>query len=56
MVGRWAWVDVNNDGLLDLFVVNYLRWDGRKSLTARSMENTNIAILSSTKNLRTSFF
>ncbi len=28
---RWAvaaaWVDVNNDGLLDLFVVNYVRWD-----------------------------
>src|SRR5882724_3106777 len=22
-----AWVDVNNDGLLDLFVVNYMRWD-----------------------------
>jgi hypothetical protein len=22
-----AWVDVNNDGLLDLFVVNYLIWD-----------------------------
>lgn len=22
-----AWVDVNNDGLLDLFVVNYVRWN-----------------------------
>ena len=22
-----AWVDVNNDGLLDLIVINYLRWD-----------------------------
>lgn len=21
-----AWVDINNDGLLDLFVVNYMRW------------------------------
>jgi hypothetical protein len=25
-----GWVDVNNDGLLDLFVVNYLKWDGTK--------------------------
>ena len=24
-----AWVDVNNDGLLDLFVANYLKWDGK---------------------------
>ena len=24
-----AWVDVNGDGLLDLFVVNYLKWDFR---------------------------
>ncbi|HEV2501023.1 MAG TPA: CRTAC1 family protein [Terriglobia bacterium] len=25
-----AWVDVNSDGLLDLFVVNYLQWDYAK--------------------------
>ncbi len=25
-----AWVDINNDGLLDLFVVNYFSWDGSK--------------------------
>ena len=23
-----AWLDVNNDGLLDLIVINYLKWDG----------------------------
>jgi hypothetical protein len=28
-----AWVDVNNDGLLDLFVLNYLRWDIHKEPT-----------------------
>ncbi len=25
-----AWVDINNDGLLDLFVVNYVKWDQNK--------------------------
>jgi len=25
-----AWVDVNNDGLLDLLVVNYMQWNGDK--------------------------
>jgi hypothetical protein len=30
-----AWLDVNNDGLLDLFVVNYLKWDGTKEPDCR---------------------
>jgi hypothetical protein len=30
-----AWVDVNNDGLLDLFVVNYLSWDVNKEPACR---------------------
>jgi enediyne biosynthesis protein E4 len=30
-----AWVDVNNDGLLDLFVVNYVSWDGTKEPDCR---------------------
>ena len=31
-----AWLDVNNDGLLDLFVVNYLAWDFRKEPTCEA--------------------
>ena len=31
-----AWVDVNNDGLLDLFVVNYMQWDYSSSHSAFS--------------------
>jgi len=30
-----AWVDVNNDGFLDLFVVNYMSWDGKKEPACR---------------------
>jgi len=25
-----AWLDANNDGLLDLFIINYLAWDGSR--------------------------
>ncbi len=31
-----AWVDVNNDGLLDLFVVNYMIWDVNKEPDCQS--------------------
>jgi hypothetical protein len=31
-----AWLDVNNDGLLDLFVINYLAWDINTELTCEA--------------------
>jgi hypothetical protein len=31
-----AWLDVNNDGLLDLFVVNYLAWDMKTEPTCEA--------------------
>jgi hypothetical protein len=41
----WAvaavWVDVNGDGLLDLFVVNYLRWDYKTEHICRSLERSD---------------
>ncbi len=39
----WAvgavWVDVNNDGLLDLFVVNYMKWDYAKEPQCKDKGN-----------------
>lgn len=41
----WAvgavWVDVNGDGLLDLFVVNYLRWDYATEHICRSLDQSD---------------
>ena len=48
----WAitavWVDVNNDGLLDLFVVNYMQWTYSRQATVRvSAASPTIAVPSS---------
>ena len=51
-----AWVDVNNDGLLDLFVVNYLAWDIETEPAARPDRACAItAIRSSISRPRTSY-
>ena len=51
-----AWVDVNNDGLLDLFVVNYLAWDPIPSRPAkRRRANWIIAIRNSISRPPTSY-
>lgn len=36
-----VWVDVNGDGLLDLFVVNYLQWDYAKEPICRYREQSD---------------
>ena len=38
-----VWVDVNNDGLLDLFVVNYLQWDYATEPLCDTKERRTIA-------------
>ena len=37
-----AWVDVNNDGLLDLFVVNYMSWDVEQRARLQVRRQTGI--------------
>ena len=50
-----AWVDVNNDGLLDLFVVNYLAWDIETEPACEAAPGKpTTAIPSSTRRLPTS--
>ena len=47
-----AWLDVNNDGLLDLFVVNYLAWDVEPSRVLYSAPaSSTIAIPKFTRRL-----
>ncbi len=37
-----AWVDVNNDGLLDLFVVNYVRWNYENAAALLARETVGV--------------
>ena len=48
-----AWVDVNNDGLLDLVVINYLKWDVNQNPLCAGYGHANIAIPRCTSRRRT---
>ena len=37
-----AWVDVNNDGLLDLIVINYLKWELRSGAGLRGLRTPGL--------------
>jgi hypothetical protein len=51
-----AWVDANGDGLLDLFVVNYLQWDFAKETICKSGNISDYCAPSSYKGLPDQLF
>jgi hypothetical protein len=51
-----AWVDVNGDGLLDLFVVNYLQWDYATEHVCGSKEQSDYCAPSFYKGLPNQLF
>jgi hypothetical protein len=51
-----VWVDVNGDGLLDLFVVNYLQWDYAKEAICKSGEISDYCAPSFYKGLPNQLF
>jgi enediyne biosynthesis protein E4 len=50
------WVDVNGDGLLDLFVVNYLQWDYAKEPVCRSHDLSDYCVPTFYKGLPNQLF